>query len=180
MSNWSGQRGGFPLGVAVLAAAVFLACPTLAQKVSQNEAGVLEAPTVRKDIYPANANAQEEIDTALKNARQDHKRVLLVFGGNWCYDCHVLDRAMHEGTAAEIMKASFELVHVDIGEANKNLDLAEKYRIPVAKGVPALAVLDEEGTILYSSGDGEFEAARAMRKKDLVAFLERWRKTKPN
>jgi thioredoxin-related protein len=166
--------------VAALAAVVFLACPTLAQKVAQNEASVLEAPAYRKDIYPANADAQEDIDTALKNASHDHKRVLLVFGGNWCYDCHVLDRAMHEGTAAKIIKASFELVHVDIGEANKNLNLAEKYRIPLDKGVPALAVLDEKGTILYSSGDGEFEGARSMLKTDLVAFLERWQKNKPD
>jgi len=39
------------------------------------------------------------------------------------YDCHVLDRALHEGEAGRVMKESFVLVHVDIGEADKNLDL---------------------------------------------------------
>ena len=148
----------------------------MAQKTAPNEGGTLEAPAVKKDLYPANANAQAEIDAALKRAAPNHKRVLLVFGGNWCYDCHVLDHALHDGAAGKIMKESFELVHVDIGEADKNLDLAKKYRIPLEKGVPAVAVLDEDGKLLYSSGDGEFEAARTMRKKDLVAFLERWRK----
>ena len=114
----------------------------------------------------------------MKKAAANDKHVLLVFGGNWCYDCHVLDRALHEGTAARIMKESFELVRVDIGEADKNLELAKKYLIPLDKGVPAVAVLDDNGKLLFSSGEGEFEAARTMQKKDLVVFLERWKKKK--
>jgi len=100
---------------------------------------------------------------------------MLVFGANWCYDCHVLDRALHEGVAGNLMKNSFVLVHVDIGEGNKNLDLMQKYKIPLEKGVPAVAILGSDGKLLYSSGEGEFEAARRMMKKDLVAFLEKWR-----
>ncbi len=111
----------------------------------------------------------------MKQAAAGKKRVLLVFGANWCYDCHVLDRALHEGPAGKVVKESFLLVHVDIGEANKNLDLAKKYKIPLDKGVPAVAVLGGDETLLYSSGDGEFESARRMMKKDLVGFLLRWR-----
>ena len=140
--------------------------------------GVLEAVTSKKDLYPANADAKKEIDVALKEAATDHKRVMLVFGGNWCYDCHVLDRALHEGTAGQLMKESFALVHVDIGEGDKNLDLLKKYKIPLEKGVPAVAILGADGSLLYSSGDGEFEAARRMMKKDLVAFLQSWRDNK--
>ena len=177
MNKSSYRASKFPVRVAVLLAALIFAAPAMAQNTAPNDDGVLEAPAVKKDLYPANANAGEEIDAALKSAAPDHKRVLLVFGGNWCYDCHVLDRALHEGAAGKIMKESFELVDVNIGEADKNLDLAKKYRIPLEKGVPALAVLDEDGTLLYSSGEGEFEAARSMRKKDLIAFLEHWKKS---
>lgn len=162
-------------GMTALIFTAIFAAPALAQDAAPHEGSVLEAPTVKRDLYPANANAPADIEAALKRAAPGHKRVLLLFGGNWCYDCHVLERALHEGAAGKIVNESFELVHVDIGEADKNLDLAKKYRIPLEKGVPALAVLDEEGVLLYSSGDGEFEAARIMRKKDLVAFLERWK-----
>jgi len=48
------------------------------------------------------------------------------------------------------------------------------YKIPLEKGVPALAVLESDGHVLYSSGQGEFEAARRMMKKDLVQFLRHW------
>jgi len=145
---------------------------------SKETDGVLEAVTAKKDLYPANAEAEKEIADALKEASTDHKSVMLVFGGNWCYDCHVLDRALHEGTAGQLMKESFVLVHVDIGEGNKNLDLLKKYKIPLEKGVPAVAILGADGSLLYSSGDGEFEAARRMIKKDLVAFLQSWKDNK--
>jgi len=158
-----------------LIAVLIVATPSLAQGIQQNNGEVLEAPAVKKDLYPANANAKKEIAAALKRAARNHKRVMLVFGGNWCYDCHVLDRALHEGTAGKIMKMSFALVHVDIGEADKNLDLAKQYKIPLDKGVPAVAILRGDGQMIYSSGEGEFEAARSMMKQDLVTFLRRWR-----
>jgi thiol:disulfide interchange protein len=109
------------------------------------------------------------------SARYREKRILLVFGANWCYDCHVLERALHEGAAGKIVEESFLLVHVDIGEGEKNPELVKTYRIPIEKGVPAVAVLNGDGKLLYSSGDGEFESARTMFKRDLVAFLSRWR-----
>ena len=125
----------------VLAVALLLSSAAFSQKPSLPvDSGILEPVAVRKDLYPADADAKKEIDGALKFAAADHKRVVLVFGGNWCYDCHVLDRALHDGAAGQVVKESFLLVHVDIGEMNKNLDLARQYKIPLDKGVPAVAV----------------------------------------
>ena len=140
-----------------------------------DDAGFLEPVTVKTDLYPLDADAKKEIDDALKVAGADHKRVLLIFGANWCYDCHVLDRALHEGAAGKIVNESFLLVHIDIGDGDKNLDLAKKYKTPLDKGVPAVAILKGDGSLVYSSGDGEFESARRMIKKDLIAFLNRWK-----
>ena len=153
---------------------VCLAGSVAAQQPNTN-GDVLTPVTVKTDLYPANADAKKEIEGALTFAANENKRVMLIFGGNWCYDCHVLDQALHEGEAAKIVKESFLLVHVDIGEGDKNLDLAKLYRIPLEKGVPAVAILDRKGKLLYSSGAGEFEAARRMMKKDLAAFLMQWK-----
>jgi thiol:disulfide interchange protein len=162
--------------LAVLFGALVWSSAAFSQKPSlPNDAEVLEPVAVKKDLYPSDADAKKEIDEALRQASSEKKRVLLVFGGNWCYDCHVLDRALHEGPAGKVMKESFLLVHVDIGEADKNLDLAKKYKIPLEKGVPAVAILGGDGRLFYSSGAGEFEAARKMMKKDLVEFLKQWK-----
>ena len=74
----------------------------------------------------------------------------------------MLDIYFHDATNRPILEANFVLVHVNIGHMDANLDIAEKYDIPLHKGVPALAVLDEKGTLLYSQKSGEFEAMRRM------------------
>ena len=148
-----------------------------AQRPANDAAAKLSEPlSVRADLYPADADAKSEITEVLKHAAAERKRVLLIFGANWCYDCHVLDQALHDGDAGKIVSQNFLLVHVDIGEGEKNPDLLKTYKIPLDKGVPAVAVLESNGRLLYSSGDGEFEAARRMLKKDLVAFLNKWKR----
>jgi uncharacterized protein YyaL (SSP411 family) len=111
----------------------------------------------------------------LSHAGPAHRRVLLVFGGNWCYDCHVLDAAFHEPDLAALLNRHFIVVHVDVGNYDKNLDLTEKYKVPLNKGVPALAVLAPDGTLLYSQQHGEFESARSLDPDDLIAFLNKWK-----
>jgi len=66
--------------------------------VERTDAPHLNQPSdMKKDIYPSNADAHAEIKEAEEKAATSHKRVLLVFGANWCYDCHVLEQAFHGG-----------------------------------------------------------------------------------
>ena len=144
------------------------------QEPVNNNKDLLTSVKPAPGLYPANTDANKEIQEALTRAASEHKRVFLVFGADWCYDCHVLDHALHEGEAGKIVSEKFLLVHINIGEGEKNADLVKQYQIPLDKGVPAVAVLNADGKLLYSSGQGEFEAARRMLKKDLVVFLKRW------
>ena len=153
-----------------LAAGTFFAALTYGQAKQG-----LPAPTERRVIYPENADAKAEIAEALAKAAKTHRRVILVFGGNWCYDCHALDAAFRSAEIAPIVDKNFVVVHVNIGEYDKNLDLAEKYDVPLKRGVPASAVLESNGTLLYSQKQGEFESAKRISKEDVVAFLEKWK-----
>ena len=159
----------------ILVVMLLLSVTATAQKQKENGDAVLEPVSAKTDLYPADADARKEIADALAKAVADNKRVMLIFGGNWCYDCHVLDQALHSGEAGKVVKASYLLVHVDIGEGDKNLDLVEKYKSTLDRGVPAVSLLSSDGRVLYSSTEGQFEAARAMMKKDLVAFLNYWK-----
>ena len=139
------------------------------------------ARSATRDIYPDPAQAKADLAAALTTAAQTHKRILLDFGGNWCGDCQVLDIYFHDATNRPILEANFVLVHVNIGTTgiNANFDLAEKYGIPLRKGVPALAVLDERGALLYSQKGGEFEDMRHLESSALTAFLIQWKPAKP-
>jgi hypothetical protein len=41
--------------------------------------------------------------------------------------------------------------------------------------VPALAVLDSAGKLLFSQTHGEFENTRRLGPEDIVAFLNQWK-----
>ena len=119
--------------------------------------------------------AQADINAALKTAAATHKRILLDFGGNWCGDCQVLDIYFHNAQNLPILEANFVLVHINIGHSDANLDLAQRYGVPLDKGVPALAVLSEHGKLLFSQRQGQFEAMRRMESSTVTSFLVEWR-----
>jgi len=133
------------------------------------------ARSANREIYPAPAQAKVDLAAALKTAAATHKRIVLDFGGNWCPDCIVLDGYFHDPANRQIIEANFVLVHVNIGKMDANLDIAEKYGVPLDKGVPALAVLDEKGKLLYSQKSGEFEAMRRMESSAVTKFLVQWK-----
>ena len=137
------------------------------------------ARSASRDIYPAPEQARIDIAAALKAAAAGHKRVLLDFGGNWCGDCHVLDIYLHNAENRPILESNFVLVHVNIGTMDANLDIAQKYGVPVAKGVPAMAVLSEDGKLLFSQKNKEFEAMRRIEPSDVTRFLVQWKAAKP-
>ena len=153
----------------VTAALLALTFAPLSHAAAQN------VPFVKKHLYSTTADPTSDIAAALKQARAENKRVILDFGGDWCGDCQVLDIYMHESPNAELLAKHFIVVHVDIGHMDHNVDVAKKYNVPIEKGVPALAVLDKHGKLLFSQENKEFENMRNMRSDDVTAFLNKWK-----
>jgi thioredoxin 1 len=132
--------------------------------------------SVERDLYPPPSQAEADITAAIKFAALQHKRVILDFGGNWCTDCHVLDYYFHDATNKPLLDANFILVHVNIGRMDANVQIAERYQVPLKKGVPAIAVLNGRGELLYSQKTGEFETMRHMQTGAVTEFLEHWKR----
>ena len=127
------------------------------------------------NIYPANADAHADIKAAEERAAAGHKRVLLIFGANWCYDCHVLDLAFHRPDFAQVM-ASYEVVHVDLGpDEEKNSDIVKQFNVPLDKGIPVVAIAESDGRLVVSQKNGEFEDARSLTPQALLEFLNQWK-----
>jgi thioredoxin 1 len=131
---------------------------------------------MKKNIYPADVDAHAEMKEAEGRAARAHKRLLLVFGANWCFDCHVLDLAFQGPELAPVLTANYELVHVDLGpDEHKNVDLVQLYEIPLDKGVPAIAVAESDGKLVFSQKNGEVEDARRLTPEVLLEFLNKWK-----
>jgi thioredoxin 1 len=126
-------------------------------------------------IYPDGAQATQDIATALARASKEKKRVLLDFGGNWCGDCQVLEIYFHDPANWNLLQQNYVLVPVNIGRYDQNMDIAAKYGVPVEKGVPALAVLDANGQLIFSQRNREFEAMQKVDPAAVTQFLRQWK-----
>jgi thiol:disulfide interchange protein len=131
--------------------------------------------TAAPDIYPPPDQAEADVKAALLQAATNHQHIILDFGGNWCPDCRALDVYFHDATNQPLLRAAYVLVHVNVGHLDENVAIAERYHIPLKRGVPALAVLDEKGVLLYAQKTGEFEAMRHMQSSAVTDFLMKWK-----
>lgn len=150
----------------------------VAQAQTQTQPGSFYSTEVHKVIYPNPGVAHAELQRAIAKAIREHKHILLDFGGNWCGDCKVLDYYFQEPPNASLLAGNFVLVDINVGHFDSNTDLARKYNIPLHKGVPALAVLNSHGRLLYSQTGGQFEDMRHMSPDSVTAFLNMWKPTR--
>ena len=121
--------------------------------------------------YDESADARAAIRTALGAVGAGPRRVLIVFGANWCEDCRSLDQALKSGRNAELMAREFEVVKVDVGRFDRNLDVAKAYGDPIRKGIPAAVVLAADARVLYATKAGELSNARRMSETGVYEFF---------
>lgn len=143
------------------------AASAAAQTVAANPA----APA--RQVYNEQADARAELNQALASAQAQKKNVLVVFGANWCGDCMALDRKIGaEGSLAGPVNQRFVVQKVDVGRFNRNTDLAQQMGVPLKKGIPAVAVLKDDGSVLSATGGGELADARNMGDDAVLKVLE--------
>lgn len=164
---WVQQLDGWHLGISQRSEFGLDAARTLPEPARPN-------PT----LYPPPNDAQTELQAAYAKAAKEHKRVLVVFGANWCYDCHVLDSTFRSPAFKSLVDSNYVVVHVNIGdEGQDNNDIAAQYGIPLDRGVPNLAVVDANGKQVLAR-QSDFTATSRIGPGDVRAFLEKWKPRK--
>lgn len=111
-------------------------------------------------IYDANADAKEQIAEAVAKAKKENRRVLIQWGGNWCGWCIQLhDHMRADKDLRRKLLYEYDLVHIDIGSFDKNIDLASSLGADIkANGVPFLTILDADGKPIANQETGSLEA----------------------
>ena len=143
-----------------------LALPTLAAEAP--------AKSARPSIYDEQADATKQIADALTRAKQEHKRVLLQFGANWCGWCHRLHSLFQSDAAiAAKLKQSYVVVLVDVNKGH-NEATDKQYGKPTTNGLPVLVVLDAAGKSLVTQDTGKLESGDHHDPAKVLAFLNQW------
>jgi thiol:disulfide interchange protein len=108
-----------------------------------------------RKIYDEHLDTRAAFDAALARANREHKRLLVILGGNWCQWCLALDDLMHsdETLRAEVA-AHFIVLKLDSAAASQ-LDAA--WGQPSRNGVPVLIFVDKAGGAAHVQETGSLE-----------------------
>jgi len=132
-------------------------------------------------IYDPMANAEMQINEALKKATIEGKHVILQIGGNWCIWCVRLNAFEHADKKIDsLLKAEFVLVHINYSPENRNAEVLKKLEYPQRFGFPVLVILDEQGRRLHTQDSGMLEASKTKQNifydhQKVFGFLYNWR-----
>ncbi|MFC9582581.1 thioredoxin family protein [Streptomyces yangpuensis] len=123
--------------------------------------------------YDSSADAQKQIDAALRAAKSDGRMVLLDFGANWCGNCKAADKVFAQSQTAGILGASYHLVKVDIGgNSSANSALLRKYSPSGGTyTMPVLVVVSPSGTVRT---DTHVTGNPSLTADGINAFLRKW------
>jgi thioredoxin-related protein len=135
----------------------------------------------RASIYDKGADANVQVAKAAERAKRGDKRILLMFGGDWCGWCHKLhDLFKTNREVAKVLSNEYELVTIDLESPNATpllktcKDSLSQDELRKGVGYPFLAVLDASGKVITAQRTDVLEEADHHDPKLVTAFLEKW------
>lgn len=131
--------------------------------------GVVNASTPTP--YDEYSDPNAEFVSALAEAHSSGKKVLIIFGSNWCSDCISFDRRLQQEPLKSLIKKEFVIIKTDIGNWDKNMDFAERFGNPAKSGIPSIAVVATDKNQYYAAGGSELARARHQTTVDLTEWL---------
>ena len=160
------------LGVSVLGASA----ATAATPPKVGIASFAELKTPLPLPYDEQADADAVVAAAKARAKAEHKLLLIDLGGNWCPDCRILAGTIDLPEVKAFVDAHYEVVTVDVGRFNKNLQIPAHYGITQRlEGVPSVLVVDPRHDRLVDAGHvAALSDARHMTPQALADWLARW------
>jgi len=124
--------------------------------------------------FDAAADAGAAVDGALARALVADKKVILVLGANWCHDSRGLAGWFAEPRFAAMLDAKYELVYVDVGYKDRNLDIARRFGIEEIRGTPTVLVLSSRGELLNPRSAPKWRNAASRDEDDIFVYFDRF------
>ena len=122
-------------------------------------------------IYDAQMDVDAQLSASLAAAKAENKRVLVMYGANWCHWCWKLHGTLESEAVKPTLDASYVLMLIDMDTFE---DFPDRFDANV-RGFPYLTVLDAEGKVVVNQGTGKLESGRAHDPEKVKAFLEEWK-----
>lgn len=122
--------------------------------------------------FDAQADAAAEVTAALARASASGHAVILVFGANWCHDSRALAGWFTTDRFRPMLATRYEVVWIDVGQRDRNIDLARHFGLDGITGTPTVLVVDSEGKPRNLRSAGGWKNASRRRADDIYHYFE--------
>lgn len=169
------MKSAIYLGLAAFGAVISTAA--YAEKAPRLHARTLEQLAPLPLPYDQNADAAADLSAARARAKATNKLLLIDFGGNWCADCRILGGVLEQPEMRPFIKRHFEVLTIDVGLFNRNMDILAHYGFKQIQGVPAVFVVDPKtDKLINQTSVVALEDARSMTPQSIADWLAKWAK----
>ncbi|TDX86915.1 thioredoxin family protein [Epilithonimonas xixisoli] len=146
---------------------------------AKKKAAAEEKAKLPKPYHPE-ANAELEIQNAVKLAKKEHKNIIIQAGGNWCIWClRFNDYVQKTPELKNIVDENFVYYHLNWSPENKNEKIFTKYGNPGDKfGYPVFVVLDENGKQIHTQDSAVLEEGSGYSLEKVKEFFNTWKPKK--
>lgn len=128
----------------------------------------LPLPLPYNGIEYSDVEINNFLDESIKNDLQP----IIIFGGNWCPDCRIFAGTLNMPSIKKFIDEKFNVLHIDVGRYDINMDLMELFGIPPEKGVPRVLVFDLERNLINNSSTTEWTTARDRDPQEIFNFIQ--------
>jgi thiol-disulfide isomerase/thioredoxin len=115
-----------------------------------------------------------QLDEFINLSISKGKQPVVIFGGNWCPDCRILEGTLAMPTIEKFLQQHYQVMHIDIGRYDRNMELMDHLNIESKKGVPRVVILDLEKNIVNSSTSSEWTTARDRKQQEIYNYFQKF------
>ena len=108
----------------------------------------------------------------ISKALELKKQPLVIFGANWCPDAQYLEAVMGMLTVTKFLAQHYEIMRVDVGDYDQNMELYSVFDMPSEEGVPRVVILDFKGRVLNFDSNDRWRTARETDPQEIFNYFQ--------
>ena len=145
---------------------------------------LLAPPSMADEASPSpfdqNYSAMAVVDAALAEALAEDKRLLLVFGANWCHDSRGLAGHFEDPELAATLAGHYVTRYIDVGWRDHNQDVIRRFGVAALYATPMVMIIDPSDETLLNRDEREaWGSAASTPVEQARAYFLRWAGERP-
>ena len=159
----------FKLPFLTFAALMMASCATAAEPMPDCP---LKIDTGDYCAFDSRRDAKLDVEIAQSVAAKEDLKSLIVMGANWCHDSRALAGHFEKDRFKALIAEHYRLVYVDVGQKNRNLDIARQFGLETIVGTPTVIITSQAGEVLNLESAPSWRNAASRSEDEIYAYFE--------